>query len=294
MIPQYLSDDNPRTNAETISDTVGYAARPELAVSYWGTFLVWQDDGVLLGDGRSSLYILSRYRDTDPGDYVLREFEPRDASGRGLSKTGGSLQSISIGLSQNGFSSTYPYIVWTEANTATKTMNDSPMQAVYLRVTAEGLTAVDDFSVGGRLRRQQLNVLNNDLNLMGEGPGELVSFAGYEFGLSNIVQFTSPMGAKVVARKNGIVTYSPPATSKRENRGVAETYSETFVYRVTNFIHEAEALVTFTVLGANRWEITKDPKEMGPIRQLDGRSGYPLDFMVDESNLDPKTRRRRT
>lgn len=67
------------------------------------------------GDGDTSLYILSRDRDVNATDYVLTELEPLDASGRGLSTTGRSAQSLSLGLDQVGFASTSPYAVWTEA-----------------------------------------------------------------------------------------------------------------------------------------------------------------------------------
>ena len=89
LVPLYHFDSAPRLQADSVSDTVGFAAKPELAVSYYGTFLAWMDDGTFTDDGRSSAYILSRYRDTTPGPYVMQEFEPLDASGRGLSRTGG-------------------------------------------------------------------------------------------------------------------------------------------------------------------------------------------------------------
>ncbi len=273
LVPQYGSDSLPRLQADSVSDTVGYTALPDLDASYYGTFLAWMDDGTFADGGRSSIYILSRYRDTTPGPYVMREFEPLDASGRGLSRTGGSLQSLSIALDENGFASTFPYIVWTEeATIASDAMPESPMEGVYLRVTQPGLALVDDSSTAGKFQKQETNVLANDLNLFGEIQGRVTHFDGRALGLLGSDEYFSLLGAKVQVKANGSVSYDPRGVAAFRSLRRGQSLSESFVYRVNNFIYDAEALVTFTVVGDNRWNNFRnrlDVDDDGDVSPLD-------------------------
>ncbi len=117
FLPEYRSDSGPRTQATSLSDTWGLAAKPDVAMSYGGTYVGWMDDGVTLADNRSTYYVLSRDRNTDPGDYVLREHEPHDASGQGISETGGSMRQLTLAINEVGFGGSFPVALWTEAAT---------------------------------------------------------------------------------------------------------------------------------------------------------------------------------
>ncbi len=168
LIPSYLRDAAPRTTATEVTDVLGYATHPELAASYFGTYLAWIDDTTLGDDGDSSLFILSRFRDTNAANYQLSEMEALDASGRGLSRTGRSAQSLSIGLDQVGFASTSPYVVWTEAAAPIdSSLSEAPARSIYLRVNQDGLTLIDDRQATTKFQAGQTNVLDNDLNLFG-------------------------------------------------------------------------------------------------------------------------------
>ena len=232
------------------------------------------DDDTFDGNSDSSIFILSRYRDMDLGPYVLREFEQSDASGRGMSRTGGSLQTLSLGLSEDGFSSTYPYVAWTEAGMQTSEADDSRMQSVYLRVTQQGLSLVDDVSTGGKFRRQGINMLANDANLFGEIAGKVVMIDGHP--LNNMpIEFTSPLGALVKASPEGLITYDPRGIPRFQSLKRGERLTESFVYRVDNFIHQAEAIATFTVIGRNRWHNDRNEYDVNNNGTID-----PLDVLV--------------
>lgn len=284
MVPQYDSDVSPRSNAETISDTAGYADTPSLAMSYWGTFLAWKDDGVFAGDNRSSIHVLSRFRDVDPGEYVLRENEKGDASGVGISSTGGSLQALTLEVARDGFMATNPYAVWTESATpltlagptGTPVATGTNGPNTYLRVTLNGLQAVDD---SARLRKHGLfegNVLDNDLNLFGEVEGFVSMFDGRPLDrFSNpVVEFISPLGARVTANMNGELTYNPRGVAAFQSLRRNESLTESFVYRVNNWIFEAEAVVEFVVFGGNAWRNERnhldvdDDSFVGPLDVL--------------------------
>ncbi len=273
LIPETIASVGPLLNSQTVSRAIGYAAKPELAASYFGSFLAWMDDDTYDGNSDSSIFILSRYRDTSAGPYVMSEFERNDASGRGLSRTGGSLQSLSLGLSENGFASTYPYVAWTEASMETTGADDSRIQSVYLRVTQPGLTLVDDISVGGKYRRQGMNLLANDINLFGEIDAKVVLIDGRPLD-DKPIGFTSPLGATVKANPDGSITYDPRgvAAFRALKRGARLT--ESFVVRVDNFIHQAEAIATFTVIGRNRWHNERNAFDVNNNNSID-----PLDVL---------------
>ena len=56
-------------------------------------------------------------------------------------------------------------------------------------------------------------------------------------------------------------------------RGASLT--ESFVYRVDNFIHQAEAIATFTVIGRNRWHNERNAFDVNDNNSID-----PLDVLV--------------
>ncbi|MEQ1830303.1 MAG: dockerin type I domain-containing protein, partial [Pirellula sp.] len=258
IIPEYRSDNGPRSSAETISDTLGYAAKPDIAMSHGGTFLGWMDDGVFLGDNLSSLFVLSRIRDTTPGSYVMREQAPQDASGRGISKTGGSLRELSLMADEDGFGGSQPYALWTEASTIMPAIANGISvngENVYMRVTLEGLEAVDDFVLLRKFGQFKGNVLANDLNLFGEVDGYVSRFDGRVLtpGKKDSIAFTSPHGARVTVNTKGNITYNPRGASAFQSLRQGETLTESFIYRVTNGIHDAEAVVEFTIVGRNAW-----------------------------------------
>jgi hypothetical protein len=240
------------------------------------------DDDTLDGNSDSSLFMLSRYRNENPGPYVMSEFEQHDASGRGLSRTGGSLQTLSLGLPEFGFASTLPYVVWTEAGMQTTELDDSPLQSVYLRVTQQGLALLDDFSAGGKFRRQGLNALANDANLFGEGDGKVIMIDGRPLEGQSI-EFTSPLGAKVTASPDGTILYDPRGVPSFLALKRGEQRTESFIYQVDNFIHHAEAIVSFTVIGRNRWHNAVNPFDVTNDGRID-----PLDVLriVNELNSD--------
>ena len=273
LIPEYQREAGPRLAATAITDLAGYATEPELAASYFGTYLAWIDDTTLGGDGDSSLYILSRFRDTNSTDYVLSELEPLDASGRGLSTTGRSAQSLTVGLDQVGFASTNPYVVWTEAAAITNAAGSpAPVQAVYLRVNQTGLTLVDDVTQMTKFGSRQVEVLANDLNLFGEIPGRIVQFDDRSVEAGQELQFVSELGAVVTVLSTGEVSYDPRgvAAFRRLRRG--QSLSETFEYQVNNFVNRASANVTFTVNGLNAWNNLRnvlDVNDDGSVTALD-------------------------
>ncbi|MFO1062506.1 MAG: dockerin type I domain-containing protein [Pirellulales bacterium] len=272
LIPQYASDAAPRAAADNVSVNYGYAAHPELAVSYYGTFLAWIDDDVTFTGGDSNIFILSRYRDPDSVDYVMSEFQPQDASGQGISETGRSLQHISLGLDNEGFTSTDPYVVWTEAALTDGTAGDVPTDGVYLRVNQFGLTLVDDRSQGNKFQRQSIDVLSNDLNLFGELPGRIVKFDGRDVPETGTLQFVSPLGASVTVSAQGEVTYDPRGIQGFRRLRTGHSLTESFTYEVYNFIYRAEAIVTFQTNGLTSWSNLRnllDVNDDGNITPLD-------------------------
>ena len=288
LIPEYQRDSGPRLSATAVTDILGFAIKPELAASYFGTYLAWIDDSTLGGDGDSSLAILSRMRDVQATDYVLSELEPSDASGRGLSTTGRSAQSLSIGLDQVGFASTNPYVVWTEAATPTDSLTTAaPEQSIYLRVNQEGLTLVDDAAQMTKFGSRQVDVLANDKSLFGELQARIVQFDGREVTEGQSLSFVSELGAQVTVLSSGQVTYDPRGVTafRRLRRG--ESLQESFVYEVNNFIYRAQAEVTFVVHGVNAWHNLRsvlDVNDDGLITAIDA-----LLIINELNNLGPRS-----
>ena len=105
--PQALGGE-PRDVA-TISDTIGYAAIPDLDANGNAVFLAWMDDGVHQDFSTdSSAYVMV----ANAGTPVFFERVEHDASGGGISDTGGAMLSLSMEVAAE---SDAPYVVWTEA-----------------------------------------------------------------------------------------------------------------------------------------------------------------------------------
>ena len=114
-------------------------------------------------------------------------------------------------------------------------------------------------------------MLANDLNLFGETEGKVVMMDGRLLN-DQPIEFTSRLGATVKANPEGIITYDPRGVGAFRALKPGERLTESFVYRVDNFIHEAEAIVSFTVIGRNRWNNEKnvyDVNNNGTIDPLD-------------------------
>ena len=110
MTPDYVGRGH-LAGANSISETVGYAAQPDFAMTQSEVYFAWMDDSVhQAGGGDSSIFVMSAVGD----DRVLREENRRDASGPGISSTGGALQSLSI-VVDNVDPESKPYVAWTEA-----------------------------------------------------------------------------------------------------------------------------------------------------------------------------------
>lgn len=108
---------NPQSHGEgprdvsTISDTIGYSATPELDANGNGVFVAWMDDSVHQdASGDASIYVM--YTDGMSNTFIERR--EHDASGRGISHTGGALRSLSMDVYTD---SDAPYVVWTDAST---------------------------------------------------------------------------------------------------------------------------------------------------------------------------------
>jgi Ca2+-binding RTX toxin-like protein len=113
LVPRYRADQAIRVDTTSMSDTVGYAAKPDIATSSSYVYLAWMDDGVHHGgDGRTSIFVMT-------GTGTSRTFVERlahDASGSGISATGGALESLSISTEPEGLDSSSPYVAWTDDN----------------------------------------------------------------------------------------------------------------------------------------------------------------------------------
>ena len=163
MVPQYFADRLPRTNASGVSDTIGYAGRPVLATSDGYTFLTWMDDGVHDGgDGRSAVYVMS----AEGAERVLHEVLADDASGSGISPTGGALQSLSITVAATGEHNDAPYVAWTDAQPG--------MPQVYLRHNPERsfVRLPGDFNGDGRVTVADVNAMRTGVRTA-SGPYDL-------------------------------------------------------------------------------------------------------------------------
>ena len=283
LIPQYLANGAPLVNAGSVSNTLGYASDPDLAVNYSNTFLTWRDDGVRSAEGgRASIFILGRERDIDVASpYVLKENRLFDATERGISVTGGEVQTISTSVPEYGYGVESPVVVWTEARARSQpNSSDAPTSGVYLRVSLAGLELTDDFESKGKTGVMIRNVLENDANLFGEIRARVTHFdgrelAGSEEGDPGSLRFTSPRGALVTVLADGRVAYDPRGVAAFMRLKAGESVTESFVYRVNNFLYQAEALANFTVQGSTRWH-----NATLPVNVVNDGSVEPRDALV--------------
>jgi len=117
-------------------------------------------------------------------------------------------------------------------------------------------------------------MLSNDANLFGEIEGKVVMIDGRP--LNNMpIEFTSPLGAMVRANPEGLITYDPRGIPAFQSLKRGERLTESFLYRVDNFIHQAEAIATFTVIGRNRWHNDRNEYDVNNNGTID-----PLDVLV--------------
>jgi hypothetical protein len=89
------------------------------------------------------------------------------------------------------------------------------------------------------------------------------------------IEFTSPLGATVKANPDGGITYDPRGVAAFRTLKRGARLTESFVYRVDNFIHQAEAIATFTVIGRNRWH-----NDVNEFDVNNNNSIEPLDVLV--------------
>ena len=115
----------------SVSETIGYAAKPDLAASKSDVFITWMDDSVHQPRARNTtaIYVMEAPMKTTQ----FLEDAPGEANGRGVSANGGILQDLSITINDNELSETgkqhSPYISWTDAYTGE--------QQVYVRQHVE-------------------------------------------------------------------------------------------------------------------------------------------------------------
>ena len=282
LIPQYLANATPLLNAGSVSNTLGYASDPDLAVNYSHSYLTWRDDGVRsMEGGRASLFILGRERDIDvAAPYVLKENRLFDATERGLSASGGEVQTISTSVPEYGFGLESPVVVWTEARARSQpNSTEAPTSGIYLRVSLQGLALVDDSMSGSKTGRILKNLFDNDSNLFGEIQARMTHFGGRELPFfgdeADSIQFQSPRGALVTVFTDGRVNYDPRGVAEFLRLRTGESITESFVYLVNNFLHQAEAQATFTIQGGSRWHSLNFPVDVISNGFVD-----PLDVLV--------------
>jgi Ca2+-binding RTX toxin-like protein len=282
LVPQYLSNASPLLNAGSVSNTLGYASDPDLAVNYSHSYLTWRDDGVRsVEGGRASLFILGRERDITPAtEYVLKESQPFDATERGLSVSGGEIQTITTSIPEYGYGVSSPVVAWTEARArATETSIDAPTSGVYLRLSLPGLAASDDEWSGSKSSVVRENLLANDSNLFGEIMARVTQFAGRDlpfFGQEeDFMDFQSPRGATIRVFTDGRIHYDPRGVAEFMRLQLGESITESFIYLVNNFLYQAEAIAEFTIVGGSRWHNASLPVDV----RGDGAAS-PLDALV--------------
>lgn len=303
MIPQYQLDSVPRFGAETISDTLGYADKPDLAMGFSGTYLGWRDDGVFGGDGRSSIFVMGKFYDPTLGDFILSEEFRDEASGPGIAESdsesllasvlpvstdiGGSLRDLELSMVEDFFGSGSLVVLWNEARSTSSLGRNN----VYLRTSLDGLQGVDDSRLLRKFGQSVLNVLENDRGLFGEFPPRLTHFNEQELQflpeLNDEVVVTSLLGARVVISANGRISYDPNGAAAFINLKRTEFLKESFVYRVDNGINPAEAIVEFVVFGTNVWRNERDPFDVN-----DDRFTGPLDVLVLINDINTNGSRR--
>jgi hypothetical protein len=303
MVPQYQQDPSPRFGAQTVSDTLGYADKPDLAMGFSGTYLGWRDDGVFGGDGRSSIYVMGRFYDPTLGDFILSEEFPDEASGPGIAESdsesllasyipvsadiGGSLRDLELSMVEDFFGGGSLVVLWNEARSASSPNRNN----VYLRTSLDGLEGVDDSRLLRKFGQSVLNVLENDRGLFGEFLPRLTHFDGHELQFlpekDDEVIVSSLLGARIVISANGRISYDPNGAVAFRNLKRTEFIKESFVYRVDNGIHRAEAIVEFVVFGTNVWRNERDPFDVND----DGFTG-PLDVLLLINDINTNGSRR--
>jgi hypothetical protein len=303
MVPQYQQDPSPRFGAQTVSDTLGYADKPDLAMGFSGTYLGWRDDGVFGGDGRSSIYVMGRFYDPTLGDFILSEEFPDEASGPGIAESdsesllasyipvsadiGGSLRDLELSMVEDFFGGGSLVVLWNEARSTSSPNRNN----VYLRTSLDGLEGVDDSRLLRKFGQSVLNVLENDRGLFGEFLPRLTHFDGHELQFlpekDDEVIVSSLLGARIVISANGRISYDPNGAVAFRNLKRTEFIKESFVYRVDNGIHRAEAIVEFVVFGTNVWRNERDPFDVND----DGFTG-PLDVLLLINDINTNGSRR--
>jgi hypothetical protein len=303
MVPQYQQDPSPRFGAQTVSDTLGYADKPDLAMGFSGTYLGWRDDGVFGGDGRSSIYVMGRFYDPTLGDFILSEEFPDEASGPGIAESdsesllasyprvpediGGSLRDLELSMAEDFFGGGSLVVLWNEARSTSSLSRNN----VYLRTSLDGLEGVDDSRLLRKFGQSVLNVLENDRGLFGEFLPRLTHFDGQELQFlpekDDEVLVSSLLGARIVISANGRISYDPNGAVAFRNLKRSEFLKERFVYRVDNGIYRAEAIVEFVVFGTNVWRNERDPFDVND----DGFTG-PLDVLVLINDINTNGSRR--
>lgn len=109
MHPHYASEAAPRLAAESISDTLGFAGSPVLSKGDAPVWLAWIDDDVRGGETESRIFaMVSTVTD------IFHERNATDASGNGITSTGGAMRNISIDQLAGE-----PAIAWNETTTGT-------------------------------------------------------------------------------------------------------------------------------------------------------------------------------
>jgi hypothetical protein len=303
MVPQYQQDPSPRFGAQTVSDTLGYADKPDLAMGFSGTYLGWRDDGVFGGEGRSSIYVMGRFYDPTLGDFILSEEFPDEASGPGIAESdsesllasyprvpediGGSLRDLELSMVEDFFGGGSLVVLWNEARSTSSPNRNN----VYLRTSLDGLEGVDDSRLLRKFGQSVLNVLENDRGLFGEFLPRLTHFDGHELQFlpekDDEVIVSSLLGARIVISANGRISYDPNGAVAFRNLKRTEFIKESFVYRVDNGIHRAEAIVEFVVFGTNVWRNERDPFDVND----DGFTG-PLDVLLLINDINTNGSRR--
>ncbi len=290
LIPQYVVDTAARDQAESISHTFGYAAKPDLAVSNYGANLAWMDDGVFNDDGKSHVYVMSNFGNANypVTPYVLYEMESQDASGRGISPTGGSLQRVSVSVTRDGLQSTLPYVAWTEANVKGLGQSTASTSGVYLRVSLPGSSASDDVLQIQRDERLLANLLDNDDTQFGEFAPSIMQFDGKE--IDEIIEFRSELGGLVRVRRDGTFSYDPRTSRILMAMLEGDSRTETFVYKLTDGIYTSEAQVVVTIRGsAAEFDFGDLPDSYLTTTAVDGPRHLPIAgmFLGDSVTIEP-------
>ena len=303
MIPQYQQDPAPRFGAHTLSDTLGYADKPDLAMGFAGTYLGWRDDGVFGGDGLSSIFVIGRFYDPTLGDFILSEEFRDEASGPGITESdaesllasvlpvstdiGGSLRDLQLSMAEDFFGGGSLVVLWNEA----RSISSLGRNNVYLRTSLDGLQGVDDSRLLRKFGQSALNVLENDREIFGEFLPRITHLDGRELQFlpenEDEVIETTLLGARLAIMPNGRISYDPNGAEAFRNLKRTEFLKETFVYRVDNGIGRAEAMVEFVVFGTNVWRNERDPFDVND----DGFIG-PLDVLVLINDINTKGSRR--